>query len=195
MNTQDELLMEAVYADLRASGWAGVDEKEAERTAMEAVQRLADSEPNDEMIEAMERLKGTPQEHLFCVDATTLERIIWATISDRIYDAKQAAARTPPDEQRAQKPEIADAVADLEFRIDLCGDRSVQDAWEEYKAAIGHQSLPASGNALRVGWPIPIVVDHTVPPDELHVVHNGRVVARMVNIGITRSGRASGDPK
>lgn len=30
---------------------------------------------------------------------------------------------------------ITDEEANLDFRIDLCGDRSVQDAWEKYKAA------------------------------------------------------------
>jgi hypothetical protein len=68
--------------------WAGITDAEAERIAGEAVQALADSDPDDDAIEAMERLKGTPQEHMFCVDAATLSRVIATEIQNAAYDAR-----------------------------------------------------------------------------------------------------------
>lgn len=69
------------------NGWAGISTVEADRIARVAVAMLSDAEPNEDTLEAQERLKGTPQEHLYCVDAPTIERAISVAIQNATYDA------------------------------------------------------------------------------------------------------------
>ena len=65
-----------------------------QRIAADAVQRLADSDPDDAAIDAMERLRGTAAESFFVVDAETLERVIGDAIEDAAYDAAPAPSPT-----------------------------------------------------------------------------------------------------
>jgi hypothetical protein len=67
--------------------WAGITEAEAKRVAAHAVQMLADSEPDSDMIAAQDRLEGTPQAHMYCVDGAMLEELIAAAISNAAHDA------------------------------------------------------------------------------------------------------------
>lgn len=95
---------------------------------------------------------------------------------------------------------FVDAKADLDHRIDLCGDPSVQKAWlkfqHEHNALLDRWTAklkevfvdqpagraPFSTTALVVSWPIAVRVDHTVPPDEILVEQDGRIVARFTNV-------------
>ena len=70
--------------------WADISDAEADRIARAAVQSLADSEPDDDQIEAMDTLKGTPQESMFVADAATLMRHIASVIQNEAYDARRA---------------------------------------------------------------------------------------------------------
>lgn len=70
------------------------------KLAADAVQRLADSEPTDDSIEGMERLRGTPQESMFVVDAAELQRVIECTLEDAIYDSQLPPPPPPPSETK-----------------------------------------------------------------------------------------------
>lgn len=61
------------------------------RIAADAVQRLADSEPDEDAIAAMDRLAGTPQESMFCVSAPVLEGVIEVTIADALFAVSRAS--------------------------------------------------------------------------------------------------------
>jgi len=74
----------------------------AKKLARDAVQRLADSEPTDDSIEGMERLRGTPQESMFVVSGEELTRVIETTIEDAIYDHQAAPTDTPEGITEAQ---------------------------------------------------------------------------------------------
>lgn len=92
------------------------------RLAADAVQRLADSEPTEDSIEGMERLRGTPQESMFVVDATELQRVIECTLEDAIHDA--SAVKLAFDKANNSSPssrsikEALDAFRKNPFRSD-----------------------------------------------------------------------------
>jgi hypothetical protein len=75
------------------------------KLANDAVQRLADSEPTEDSIEGMERLRGTPQESMFVVNAAELQRVIECTLEDAIYDSRSS--------QPSSSSEITEAIDDL----------------------------------------------------------------------------------
>lgn len=68
----------------------GERERIARRLAIEAVQSLADSLPDGDAIEAMERLQGTPQASMFCVSAERLEEVVHVTLSNAFADGALA---------------------------------------------------------------------------------------------------------
>lgn len=58
--------------------------------AADVVQSIADSMPEDETIEAQDLLRGTPVEHLFCLDGDVIARFVEAAISNAIHDGALA---------------------------------------------------------------------------------------------------------
>lgn len=68
------------------------DEAWARKIADDAVQRLADSEPDGATMEAQDVLEGTEAESHFVVSSATLFSIIYCAISDQVYDDRTFAA-------------------------------------------------------------------------------------------------------
>ena len=90
--------------DVARAAWGAITESEAKRLAENVVQRLADSEPEANAIEAMERLKGTPQESMFVVDAETLIRMVTIAISDAAFDAPHYGYTAPSEKGIIEVP-------------------------------------------------------------------------------------------
>lgn len=68
------------------------------------LERISDSEPDEDTYEAQEKLAGTPQEHLYCLSGKVLIRMIADALDDLEYDgiiAFRAPSRAPvPTEKR-----------------------------------------------------------------------------------------------
>jgi len=87
------------------------DDEYAQRLAWRIVQDMADSEPDDDTIEAQELLEGTPQESICCLTSAALQSAICCGISNALYDreimrAEPVGARTPKGAPMSDEREL-----------------------------------------------------------------------------------------